>query len=278
MTKPKQALVMGGGGVDMENPTIDLLALTLAGKQKPTVLFLPQASLENSGYVNHFHKVFGRYPCDTIHLVTSDLPTADLEDYVMQADIIYAGAGNTKIGLALWREFGLDVILHKAYEAGVVWVGGSAGFASITNEAITDSLGGLSIDRCLGLLPISGCAHYSSPVRRRVYKKAVYDGDICAGYGIDEGAAIHFVDGVVHRVVSNSIDAKAFSVGMVDGKLQHKRLHTIFLNEEENADNYIWSQEPFRDMTQRKREERAHSRSQALVVHGQEVEEEVEEL
>jgi CRISPR/Cas system-associated exonuclease Cas4 (RecB family) len=156
-------------------------------------------------------------------------------------------------------------------------VGGSAGFASITTEAITDSLGGLSIDHCLGLLPISGCAHYSSPVRRKVYKKAVYNGDVRKGYGIDEGAAIHFVDGIAHRTVCNSMSAKAFSVEMVDGKLQHKRLPSLFLNEEENADNYIWSQEPFRERTMRKREERAHARSRAMVVHGQEIEEEVEE-
>lgn len=270
MTKPKQALVMGHGGTDVENPAIDLYALTLSGKENPTVLFLPQANLESAGYINHFHKVFGRYPCNTMHLVTGNLPTSDLEDYVMQADILYAGQGNTKIGIALWKEFGLDVIFKKAYDNGVVWVGASAGAASAYNESLTDSLGGLSIDRCLGLLPYSSCAHYSSSVRRKNYKSAICNRSIGAGYGVDEGNALHFVDGIVHRSVSNTPWAKAFSVGIVDDKLRHKRLNTIFLNDEEVADDLIWSQEPFRAMTQHKRAARASARSTAMVVCNQE--------
>ena len=256
MTTQRECVLMGGGGVDFQNAIIDLYILAQSKRPNPIVMFAPAASMDNSGYIDYFKRAFERYPCRVAILATSDLPTSDLEDYVMQADIIYAGAGNTKNALGLWREWSLDKIFKKAYDSGIIWAGGSAGMACVMQEAITDSLGGLSVEKCLGILPYSGCAHYSSRVRRKVYKTAVYNGRIGSGYAADEGAALHFVNEELFRSISNMQDAKAFKVGMVKGKLEHKRLDTIWLNEDSNAERFVWDTDLFRLMTRKRREEK----------------------
>jgi hypothetical protein len=139
-------------------------------------------------------------------------------------------------------------------------MGGSAGAASAYEASITDSFGPLSIEKCLGFVPHSSCAHYSSSHRRKTFKSAVYNGKVNAGYGVDEGAAVHFVDGSLLRPVSNLIGAKAFYVARDGDKLEHTRLDTIFLNEKETADELIWSTAAFEKATRRSREQRKRER------------------
>ena len=55
------------------------------------------------------------------------LPTADLEAYLLEQDMIFVGGGNTRSMLALWREWGLPEILQKAWESGILLTGISAG-------------------------------------------------------------------------------------------------------------------------------------------------------
>jgi len=43
-------------------------------------------------------------------------PTADLESYVLEQDVIYVGGGNTRSMIALLAGVGLDRILQRAYE------------------------------------------------------------------------------------------------------------------------------------------------------------------
>ena len=52
---------------------------------------------------------------------------ADVGLAVREADLIFVGGGNTVGMLAVWREFGFDVALREAYQAGTVLAGISAG-------------------------------------------------------------------------------------------------------------------------------------------------------
>ena len=49
------------------------------------------------------------------------------EQMILNQDMIYVGGGNTRSMLALWREWGLEKVLRKAYESGVILCSSSAG-------------------------------------------------------------------------------------------------------------------------------------------------------
>ena len=108
---------MGGGGFSMEpdNLALDRYILEQSNKPAPSVCFLPTASGDADGYIVNFYSAFAKLECKPSHLSLFRLPTADLESFILEQDIIYVGGGNTRSMLALWDEWGLDKILHKEF-------------------------------------------------------------------------------------------------------------------------------------------------------------------
>jgi|ERR1700722_110019 len=254
MTINKQLFGFGDGGVSTDVPLLDLHILASTGKKKPKVIFITDAAGGNSGYEHYFMKAFGRYPCEPSTFSTFSLPTSDFESYFSEFDVIYASGGNTLAAISLWRAYGLDKVFQKCYDNGTILAGGSAGFCCWMDEVITDSFpGSLTVMKSLGILPYSGCPHYSSRQRRKAYKTAIMDGKIKAGYAADDGAALHFVNGIWHKSVSILPHAKTFKVGMTaDGQLEHQKLDTVYLRTHEAAEYFIWDTPTFRDLTKRR--------------------------
>jgi len=89
---------------------------------------------------------------------------------VLGQDVIYVGGGSTANLLAVWRTHGLDRILRRAWEVGVVLCGISAGMNCCFAQSLTDSLSAHQLSPLhdgLGLLPGSACPHYDGETRRR---------------------------------------------------------------------------------------------------------------
>ena len=77
----------------------------------------------------------------------------------------------------------------------------------------------LSIVQCLGLLKASFCSHYNTEAdRRQLYLNLIGLGKMKPGYACDDNAGIYFEDNTVKRVVMSKAGAKAYSVGLLDGK------------------------------------------------------------
>jgi peptidase E len=112
---------MGGSGFSMErdNPLLDEYYLAQTGKPSPAVCFLPTASGDADGYIVQFYKAFGRLRCRPSHL-SLFRPPEDLEAFVLAQDAVYVGGGNTKSMLALWPAWGLERVLRRAWQKGVV--------------------------------------------------------------------------------------------------------------------------------------------------------------
>ena len=149
----RQIIAMGGGGFSMEpeNLALDRYVLQQTHKADPRVCFLPTASGDSDSYILNFYKSFSTLPCQTNYLSLFRPPTADLEGFIMEQDVIYVGGGSTRSLMALWREFGLDTFLHKAYQAGTVLAGISAGANCWFEDCSTDSLPGeFQVLACLG--------------------------------------------------------------------------------------------------------------------------------
>ena len=229
----RQIIAMGGGGFSMEpeNPLLDLYILGQSEKQCPKVCFVPTASGDSDNYITRFYNAFKSHECIPSHLSLFSPPTRDLEAYVMDKDIIYVGGGNTKNLLALWKEWGLDTIMRKAWQQDKIMAGVSAGSICWFDEGLTDSFGsGLEPLKTLGFLKGSNCPHYDGEEERRpAYRRFVASGRISGGYAADDGAALHFIDNELVKVVSSRPEAKAYYVGKTDGEVRETVVETIYL-------------------------------------------------
>lgn len=228
----RQIIALGGGGFSMEpnNPLLDLYILKQAKKVKPQICFIPTASGDSENYISRFYNFFNQQDCKPSHLSLFEPPTRDIEGFILEKDIVYVGGGNTKNLLALWKEWGLDSILRKAWNQGVILAGLSAGSICWFEEGVTDSYGdGLEPIKCLGFLKGSNCPHYDGEIDRRpAYHKLIESKEIQSGVAVDDGVAIHYKEQGISKIVSSRPNAKAYSVSF-ETKVIETTLQTEFL-------------------------------------------------
>ncbi|MEQ2526327.1 Type 1 glutamine amidotransferase-like domain-containing protein [Bacillaceae bacterium CLA-AA-H227] len=228
----RQIIALGGGGFSMEpdNPLLDLYILKQAKKTKPQICFIPTASGDSDNYISRYYNFFNQQDCKPSHLSLFEPPTRDLEGFILENDIVYVGGGNTKNLLALWREWGLDGILRKAWNQGIILAGLSAGSICWFEEGVTDSYGdGLEPIKCLGFLKGSNCPHYDGEIKRRpTYHKLIGSNKIQSGVATDDGVAIHYKEQGISKIVSSRPNAKAYSV-FFEKNVIETELQTEFL-------------------------------------------------
>lgn len=227
----KHIVALGGGGFLMEprNPLLDDFVLSLARGAASRVCFLATASGDaDRNLVNFYTDLAPR--CRATHLPLFRRTHDDLDAFIREQDVIYVGGGNTANMLAVWRTHGVDRALRRAYEAGVVMAGVSAGALCWFEGGVTDSFGRLArLDDGLGWLTGTMCPHFDGePERRPTYHRLVGEG-MAAGYAADDGAAIHFVDGALHDVVTSRPAARAFRVERDGAVVTERPLPSRFL-------------------------------------------------
>lgn len=213
MAPISQIIAMGGGGFLMEpdNSALDRYICEATGKERPQVCFLAQASGENYETVANFYRAFTALDAYPSHLSFFKPHTADLAGFLLAQDAIYVGGGNTKSMLALWREWGVDSILRRAWQQGIVLAGVSAGAICWFAQGLTDSIpGDLTGLPCLGFLPTSCSPHFDGEAERRpTFRRLVSSGQMQAGYGVDDYAALHFIGEKLERIVASQPQASA---------------------------------------------------------------------
>jgi len=228
----RQIIALGGGGfsTEPENPLLDLYILNQSGKKNPKVCFVPTASGDSDIYISRYYNFFEKQECKPSHLSLFKPPTRDLEGFLLDKDIIYVGGGNTKNLLVLWKEWGLDKIMRKAWEMEIILAGISAGSICWFEEGVTDSYGDrLESLKCLGFLKGSNCPHYDGEADRRPsYHELVYSNRIKPGIAVDDSVAIHYIDQEIYKIVSSRPKAKAYKV-FYDKKIKETELETEYL-------------------------------------------------
>jgi dipeptidase E len=78
----------------------------------------------------------------------------------------------------------------------------------------------------LGFLPGTGCPHYDEPGRRETFHRCLASGDVRAGYGIDNSAALHFEGTKLVNVVVSRPNASAYHVALVNGRVVETTVRT----------------------------------------------------
>lgn len=231
-----QIVALGGGGFSMEreNGLLDDYVLSLARRARPRVCFLPTASGDADHYVVRFYRRFSA-SCEASHvsLFRRDQGTGGVEEnlarHLLAQDVIYVGGGNVVSMLGAWRAHGLDAVLARAWRAGIVLCGPSAGSLCWFREALSAFHGASRRVRGLGLLPYSNCVHYDAePQRRAEYHRFVGDG-MRPGFAAEDGVGLHFQATRLERVVSSRPGGQAYRVEPSDGGVVEVALQATYL-------------------------------------------------
>jgi peptidase E len=218
MADVRRIFAMGGGGFTMEpeNPALDEHILALTGRTEPRLLFLPTASGDAERQVARFHHTYDDRPCHASVLSLFRLGETggvSLRDLVLAQDVVYVGGGSMRSLLAIWREYGLDLILREAWERGVLLAGLSAGAMCWFSGGVTMSTGVPAPVRGLGLLPWSLSVHADGdPGRLPVFEDAVATGFLPPGWAADDGVGLLFEGTELVRTVSSRPRARAVRV------------------------------------------------------------------
>jgi dipeptidase E len=232
----RRIVAMGGGGFSMEpdNPLLDEFVLSLARSSQPRVCFLPTASGDSDSYVTSYYRAFAALDCRPGDLRLFDRSVLDLESFILAQDVIYVGGGNTANLLAVWRAHGVDRVLRRAWEEGVVLCGLSAGMNCWFTQSLTDSFGAsrlVPLYEGLGLLPGSSCPHYDGEAQRRpTFHRLISAGELTDGWAADDGAALVFEGETLSEVVASRPDAVGYRVTRTaDSQVTEQRIPARYL-------------------------------------------------
>ncbi len=235
MDRPPQIVAFGGGGFSMESgPLLDDHVLRLTGVERPRVCFLPTASGDADHYVVRFYRAFAaRAEASHASLFRRDrgggAVEGDLRAHLLAQDLIYVGGGSVVSLLGTWLAHGVDHILEEAWRGGTVLCGLSAGSLCWFEDAVTAFHGAPRAVRGLGLLPWSNCVHYDGEPERRQGFLAYIGAGMRTGFGVDDGAALHFVGTELAGVVASRPSAGAVRVAAVGGEAVETRLSARYL-------------------------------------------------
>ncbi|MBA4319792.1 MAG: peptidase E [Flavobacterium sp.] len=219
----KKIVTIGGGeigrpGYPIETTKIDKEIIRLTGKKSPTVLFIPTASSDSKDYYETVKKHFGkRLGCktDVLWLLKEKLSRKLIEEKIMSVDIVYVGGGNTQKMLRVWKSYGVDKILKKAWEQGIIMSGLSAGsicwFQGGTSDSrkFNDPDADLIKVTGLGFISALHSPHHDVEKDRRPGLKKIMKKTSGVAIAIDNCCAVEFI-GETYRVISSKSEAKAY--------------------------------------------------------------------
>ena len=221
----KHIVAIGGGGFGrtISSCLIEKYILSLSKKAYPRICFLPTATGDNDTYIVRFYSVFSRFNCKPTHIEFFKR-TIDLNDHIMNQDIVFVGGGNTKSMLAVWSEWGMNNILKKAYDKGIIMSGVSAGSICWFARGITDSWDKqLRILPCLDFIEGTCCPHYDEePARIPFVNKIVSEKEVTNCIAIEGGTALHLIDGRPFKNVSFKKNKNSYNVYYEKNKIIQK--------------------------------------------------------
>jgi len=204
-------------------------ALELSGKDRPRVLFILTASGDDPQYLAAMHSALADTNCDVDHLALFPQPNRPVDEAIVKADVIWVGGGSVANLLALWRLHGLDTALRRAWEAGTVLGGVSAGSICWHVGGPTDSFGKqlTPVTDALGFLPYGNGVHYDSEEQRRpLLHELVASGTLPDSYATDDRVAIVYRGTEAVEVITDvpETDAAAYRVASTPDGVVEERL------------------------------------------------------
>lgn len=190
--------------------------LSGAAGGRPRVCNVGTASGDNPSFrmdVTEAGRVAG---FELTHLSLFSMPNIeDIEGHLMGQDVVWVNGGSVANLLAVWRVHGLDDILRRVWQAGVVLAGVSAGSICWFRGGTTDSFGPelRPVTNGLGFLPYGNGVHYDGEGRRRpLVHRLVADGTLPQTYCTDDGVGLVFRGTELVEAVSEEDGKSAYLV------------------------------------------------------------------
>jgi peptidase E len=225
-----------GARTELEFSPLLHLAIELAGVdgRRPRVCQVGTASGDQRWFNARFSEAGQLAGVEVSHLNLFNMPpTDDLDSFVAMHDVVWVNGGSVANLLAVWRVHGLGDVLRRAWEAGIVLSGVSAGSICWHQGGATDSFGPelRIITDGLGLLPYGNGVHYDSePTRRPAIHRAVADGVLPTTYCTDDGVGLVYRGTQLAEAVADRSSAGAYVVSrgatgeVVEESLEVRRL------------------------------------------------------
>ena len=212
MPEPQIVAIGGFSEVAPPGPLYPYL-LGLCQRERPRFSLLATASGDAPGFIDRFYEQTDGLDCEPRHFGLFGA-VEDPDTFFLETDILMVGGGNTRSLLALWREWGIDGILRRRWQEGMILAGFSAGAICWFEGGVTDSWAGpLRAIQALGFLPGSFCPHYDSEGERGSrYRALLQDGELAAGFGVEDGMAVHYRGREPRALVRFSDGGNAFRV------------------------------------------------------------------
>jgi peptidase E len=188
--------VQRGSRTDIEFAPLVHHAVELAGVsgRAPRVCHVGTAGGDQRGWnalVDEAGKVAG---FEIAHLNLFSMPPVDdIGAFLLEQDVVWVGGGSVANLLAVWRVHDVGAAMERAWRAGVVLSGVSAGSLCWHVGGTTDSFGPelAPVTDGLALLPYSNGVHYDSEARRRpLFQRLIASGVLPDGYATDDGVGL----------------------------------------------------------------------------------------
>jgi dipeptidase E len=220
-------------GAGLQPPFLRYMA-SLTGKPKPRICFLPTAIGDHPAYIDAwFERCAGLdiEPHVQKMFTSSYEQKVSFEEYLLSMDGIVVSGGNTLNMMAIWKAHGIDQVLRKAWDRGIVLAGGSAGSLCWFEHGTTDSRPiEITTVECLGFIKASHCPHYDSEsTRRPKYHAYIGSGEFKAGYACDDQAGILFEDDKPVKVVALREESNAYYVYKQGDEVKEEKLEKEIL-------------------------------------------------
>ena len=191
--------VKNGIQLPYETKEIDEEIVRLSDKPNPKLLFMGTASTNSYDYFLVIKKIFEDLGCivENLDLLNDLIDMKEVERQILNTDIIYVGGGNTRFMLEKWKELGVDKLLLKAYEKGIVCSGLSAG-SYCWFKYNYDLIEGL------GVINAINCVHYDQKDEEAKTKfyNVVKDKELI-GIALDNCVALEIIDETMKIIKSN---------------------------------------------------------------------------
>ncbi|MFJ4274593.1 Type 1 glutamine amidotransferase-like domain-containing protein [Streptomyces coelicoflavus] len=236
MTAPEPTVLATSGGHRAGGRTMvafDALvhhAVELSGAhgRRPRVLYVGTAIGDAEHFTARMTEAARVAGFDLTPLHLFPMPNVeDIEETVLAQDVVWVMGGSVANLLAVWRVHGVDRVMRRAWEAGVVLSGVSAGSLCWFRGGATDSFGPelRPVTNALGLLPYGNGVHYDvDPGRRPLIHRLVADGTLPTAHCTDDGVGLVYRGTELVEAVTEARGKGAYVVVRDGGTAVEERL------------------------------------------------------
>ncbi|MCB5273041.1 hypothetical protein BJG92_00553 [Arthrobacter sp. SO5] len=195
--------------------------LSGVGGRAPRITHIGTASGDQRSFNAELDEAARIAGFDFSHLNLFTMPNhPDPESHLLEQDVVWVNGGSVVNLLAVWRAHGLDSILRRVWQQGVVLAGVSAGSICWFQGGTTDSFGPelAAVTNGLALLPYANGVHYDSEARRRpLVHRLVAEGTLGETHCTDDGVGLVYQGTELVEAVSETRGKGAYIVRRLAG-------------------------------------------------------------